>query len=510
MRPITTAALACAASVLALPAGAQAATVTYEGSGAGEVLVYRAAPGEANRVGVQPGQTAGGVTLYDSSESIAGAVPGRCEDHRADAYALYCPAPAGGVRIELGDGRDSMYVSSDVATPVSAYGGAGDDELSGNDAVNAFYGEDGNDTITAYGGADVLDGGPGADTLNAGAGADRLSGGDGDDLLLPDNYEDPSPDVVDGGPGVDRIERDYTTRYPDAPQPPSSFTLGGGADDGRPGEGDDVRNVERLTLNTGAKVVGTEAAEYVKLQQVGDRGDLSGMGGDDELRGGDGADTIDGGSGDDLIDGGYGDDTITGGPGRDRISADQMTGECSPLWCKYPYGNDVIFARDGEVDSITCGAGTDRVVADANDVVAPDCETVERPAGGGGAGTGTGSGPVGGGGTPGAGGGTAGSGEGPAAGPVTGPLRVAPVPGQRLRIALAAGLRVRVGGGTAGTRVTLKATVLGRTVATGTGRVGGVATLRFTATARRTLARRTSARLTVVAGASRASVLLRR
>ena len=37
-----------------------------------------------------------------------------------------------------------------------------------------------------------------------------------------------------------------------------------------------------------------------------------------------------------------------------------------------------IEARDGELDSVICGAGTDRVQADANDVVAPDCEHVNR------------------------------------------------------------------------------------------------------------------------------------
>jgi hypothetical protein len=35
-------------------------------------------------------------------------------------------------------------------------------------------------------------------------------------------------------------------------------------------------------------------------------------------------------------------------------------------------------AVDGEVDSISCGAGSDRVAADPADVVAPDCEQVER------------------------------------------------------------------------------------------------------------------------------------
>lgn len=105
--------------------------------------------------------------------------------------------------------------------------------------------------------------------------------------------------------------------------------------------------------------------------------DLRGLGGADELRGGDGPDAIDGGAGPDVLDGGFGDDVITGGPGADRISADLAGGDCGPLWCKEPSGNDVVQARDGEADSITCGPGTDRAVVDRVDTVAPDCETVE-------------------------------------------------------------------------------------------------------------------------------------
>ena len=105
---------------------------------------------------------------------------------------------------------------------------------------------------------------------------------------------------------------------------------------------------------------------------------MRGNGGNDVLKTGDGADTIDGGAGDDELDGGFGDDTIVGGPGRDRISADTAGGDCGPMWCKYPYGNDQIDARDGEVDSIVCGFGTDTVLADSVDIVDKDCENVTR------------------------------------------------------------------------------------------------------------------------------------
>ena len=41
-------------------------------------------------------------------------------------------------------------------------------------------------------------------------------------------------------------------------------------------------------------------------------------------------------------------------------------------------GNDIIGARDGAVDRISCGPGRDRVLADPQDVVARDCERVAR------------------------------------------------------------------------------------------------------------------------------------
>jgi hypothetical protein len=43
-------------------------------------------------------------------------------------------------------------------------------------------------------------------------------------------------------------------------------------------------------------------------------------------------------------------------------------------------GDDDLRVRDGLADTVTCGDGTDRVDADAVDVVAGDCETVSRTA----------------------------------------------------------------------------------------------------------------------------------
>ena len=256
-------------------------------------------------------------------------------------------------------------------------GGAGADALQGADGADVLDGGPGDDRIDGLDGADVLLGGDGADTVDGSGGADRLDGGAGDDVLRPDGYERAAADVVEGGPGVDRVEAEWLSRF-DAVKPPVAVTLGGGADDGRPGEGDDIRGVERLVLAMHGRFVGTDGPDEVVLRQVGEASELVGLGGDDRLRGGDGPDRLDGGPGADSLDGGFGDDTIVAGPGRDTISADLAGGDCGPLWCKLPYGNDTVDVRDGEADSVTCGAGTDTVLADPADTVAPDCETVTR------------------------------------------------------------------------------------------------------------------------------------
>jgi hypothetical protein len=60
--------------------------------------------------------------------------------------------------------------------------------------------------------------------------------------------------------------------------------------------------------------------------------------------------------------GSAGNDRIAGGPGQDQIDGGG--------------GSDRIGALDGEVDTITCGAGNDVVRADPSDSVASDCEQV--------------------------------------------------------------------------------------------------------------------------------------
>jgi Ca2+-binding RTX toxin-like protein len=401
------------------------------------------------------------------------------------SYETTCRLDPAGVRAALGDGDDRLTASSELpkGMALSVDGGPGRDRLNAGTAGVAatLSGGDGDDEVSGGPGADHLDGGAGNDDVDGSGGPDWVQGGPGDDTLHGDHFEDPSPDVIDGGAGVDTLVDDYKSRFSDA-TPDVAVTLGGGADDGRPGEGDDVEGVEHVIVSGGGRLEGTDAPELLKAAQTLSTVTLDGRGGTDDLEGGGGRDTIDGGAGDDMIDGGFGDDVITGGPGRDMISADRAGGDCGPIWCTEPYGNDVVYARDGEADSISCGWGTDRVVADPQDVVASDCEQVDRgaPAGGGGAG------------------GSGAGGHGAA-------VSLALVGHPSLRTALARGLRVRVKGAPGAVKVV--ATVSGRKVGAGAGR--GVVRVRFGRAAARRLRHQRSVALVLTASGARARVKLR-
>jgi Ca2+-binding RTX toxin-like protein len=67
---------------------------------------------------------------------------------------------------------------------------------------------------------------------------------------------------------------------------------------------------------------------------------------------------------DDRICGRRGADMIEPGAGNDTVDAGA--------------GNDVIDVRGGGLDTVRCGTGVDRVLADRRDVVASDCERVRR------------------------------------------------------------------------------------------------------------------------------------
>jgi hypothetical protein len=163
----------------------------------------------------------------------------------------------------------------------------------------------------------ILSGGPGNDTINGLGGPDQLFGGDGDDTEV-------------GGAGADSI---------------------------------------------------------------------AGEGGNDTLQGGDDNDGLNGGDGDDSLDGEGGADILTGAAGNDTAMYASRTGAVTVTMdgadndgeanehdqvrlttesVKTGSGNDTISTADGVKGDVSCGGGTDAVVADQDDTVGNDCEDTGR------------------------------------------------------------------------------------------------------------------------------------
>ena len=121
---------------------------------------------------------------------------------------------------------------------------------------------------------------------------------------------------------------------------------------------------------------------------------IEGLAGNDTLTANDGyfsGDTLEGGAGNDTLVGGEWHDTLVGGPGNDRLYGDGMSdiliGGGGRDYLDGGPGNDVIYAVDGEQDTIVCGTNNpggnypkehDVVYADQFDIVSKDCEEVHR------------------------------------------------------------------------------------------------------------------------------------
>jgi hypothetical protein len=127
-------------------------------------------------------------------------------------------------------------------------------------------------------------------------------------------------------------------------------------------------------------IIGTNRADHLDGHAGNDS--IRGRGGGDSLRGGRGNDSVDGGAGNDSIRGQKGGDTLIGGPGNDnefggrghdRINITARRGETGGA------GNDVIHARDGTADEISCGSGRDKAIVDRAEDGVFDCETILEP-----------------------------------------------------------------------------------------------------------------------------------
>jgi CSLREA domain-containing protein len=222
--------------------------------------------------------------------------------------------PRAGAATRVGTARADVMAGT--SGPDLIRGAGGNDRISGLLGNDCLFGEAGNDRLFGNAGRDFLIGGVGADRLNGAAGNDRFSGGRGNDTLI-------------GGSGRDRLSASAGRDRLSGGTGNDTLFAGSGNDRGSGGSGND-----RLSGSTG-------------------HDSLSGGSGRDLLIGWSGNDRLSGGRGNDTLRGYSGNDRLTGGPGRDRLLAGP--------------GDDVIRARDGARDEVRCGAGTDRVTADAVD-----------------------------------------------------------------------------------------------------------------------------------------------
>lgn len=367
--------LALLAGTLAVAAPAGAAQLRLDGS----TVVFQAAAGEANHQTVAPDNFAAGAVQFSDVYPIAVGAGLDCDTSTAGGWHFAsCGLPGvAAIRLESGDGDDAVRVSPNIpfGGAISADGGPGNDDLQGSfgGAAVTFFGGDGHDKIVGGTSDDVLHGGPGNDDIDGYNGNDQVFGDDGDDRLSGGQLF--SSDLLDGGAGNDTIDADWYDN--NNPTNSVTVTLDGVADDGRPGEGDNVVRVETIKTRQAARLVaGSDAVIFDVTGTASGSTTLIGSPGADRLRSFDYDDTIQGGAGNDDIEGGNGHDTIDPGPGQDSVIADAGPNSCDFFVCRGVYGNDVINARDGEVDTIDCGPGNDRVVADKVDVLA-NCETID-------------------------------------------------------------------------------------------------------------------------------------
>lgn len=391
---------AVAAIVLAaLPAAANAGTVTRSD---GEIR-FAPGPGERNGVVVSLVDRGSEYEFVDIATSVSAGARCRPGPPANDGVRGARCSAAGVTRIivDLGDRDDGLSVAYRGGAPVAARGGPGTDAglyslASGVDVVLTLDGvpDDGPDDRGDNFGADFenASGGPANDTVAGNAANNRLAGGDGrdvigggagDDVIQSDEMIDTSdepaggpagvPDWISCGDGHDIVDGDVADVVADD----CEVVARNGVIDGTNGDDLIVGFREGLTIS------GSAGDDY--LAGLGSD-TLEGRSGNDVLRGGAGdrASSLRGGSGNDSIQGASAKDRIAGGYGNDRIwglaGNDRLDGGAGRDVLSGGAGHDYIVSKErgSERDTVVCGPGRDRVLADRNDNVARDCERVTR------------------------------------------------------------------------------------------------------------------------------------
>ena len=164
---------------------------------AGDIVV--AAPASGITLDALTGVVTIAGTPQDDISSVYGSGGGNVTITRGELSRELPAAAITRIVFHGGDGDDGF--SNATSIPCTAYGGDGDDNLSGGGGDDFLVGGFGNDTLAGNGGNDELWGSGGTDKLFGGAGADTLRGHGGNDEL----HGGPGRDALYGGSGEDAL-----------------------------------------------------------------------------------------------------------------------------------------------------------------------------------------------------------------------------------------------------------------------------------------------------------------
>ena len=342
----------------------------------------------------------------DEFASAPGATRTIINDTNGGLDLINAVAVSTGSTINLNNGAVSTIAGRNLTingTIEFAFGGDGNDTITGSDLANRLFGERGNDVMSGGGGMDLMDGGAGNDSLTGGAGYDYF-------IIHPiANSVDTITDFTPGtlGEKILLVGFDNVTDY-------SQMTVTQEGVNTRLNLGNAqsvlLQNLtpsqiseqnfgffsDTMTLEKYAWYVsniplsgGTSGVESGLLpSNLGDMRYFALGGADaigatttnDLIDGGDGNDTIWGdypgytvSPGADWLEGGSGNDTLSGGPGNDLLlggsGSDNLRGEVDDDVLRGATGADVLLGGDGN-DLLLGGAGDDYMEGGAgNDVL---------------------------------------------------------------------------------------------------------------------------------------------
>jgi Ca2+-binding RTX toxin-like protein len=271
----------------------------------------------------------------------------------------YAASTISGIHVRTHAGDDTITMDSSLTIPLWAFGGDGDDTITGGAGADFISGGAGNDYI---------DGGAGNDVIYGDAGMDWLVGGDGDDQI----YGGSDFNTIEGGAGDDTLVGGadgncYMFSGSDSLGTDTIIAVDGAWD---------VLDFSGLTAGHGVSIdigLGGYALQHVndelsiRLSSDTAIQTVVGTDFDDVILGNSRDNSLFGRDGNDLLVGRGGSDYLSGDAGNDTIYGGYLPGDL--LGPSVP--------TDDGADTIIGGCGIDSIHSDADDYVADNPSIIE-------------------------------------------------------------------------------------------------------------------------------------